>query len=97
MYEFICEVSLEKESNSIISTWAYTELEAFDNLILMDDVFDIKKKQQRRIAKRAFSKTFVDYQNNCNLANSKATFENGLLKITIPNNTAEVPIKIDIK
>ena len=36
MYEFMCEVSLEKESNSIISTWAYTVLEAFDNLILMD-------------------------------------------------------------
>jgi HSP20 family molecular chaperone IbpA len=58
---------------------------------------EVKTKPQRRIAKRAFSKTFVDYQNNCNLAESIATFENGLLRIIIPNNVADVPIKIDIK
>ena len=54
MYEFICEVSLEKESNSIISTWAYTELEAFDNLILMDEVFDIKKVTNKSTGQEHF-------------------------------------------
>ena len=55
------------------------------------------KTQQRRIAKRSFSRTFVDYQNNCNFAEAKATFVNGLLKIIIPNNVAEIPIKINIE
>lgn len=54
MYEFICEVSLEKESNSIISTWASTVLEAFDNLVLMDDVFDIKKVTNKSTGQEHF-------------------------------------------
>ena len=35
----------------------------------------------RRIARRSFSKTFIDYDNTLNLAGSTATFENGLLVI----------------
>lgn len=54
MYEFICEVSLEKESNSIISTWASTVPEAFDNLVLMDDVFDIKKVTNKSTGQEHF-------------------------------------------
>ena len=38
----------------------------------------------RRIAKRSFERTFVDYHNKFNLAASSATFENGLLQIVIP-------------
>ena len=61
------------------------------------DIYEIKKKIQRRIAKRAFSKTFVDYQNNCNLIESKATFENGLLKIVIPQMEDTKPKQIIIQ
>ena len=41
-------------------------------------------RQPRRIAKRSFERTFVDYHNKFNLHNSSATFENGLLQIVIP-------------
>lgn len=61
------------------------------------DIYEIRKRPQRRIAKRAFNKTFVDYQNNCNLMGSQATFENGLLRIVIPNNIEAIPTEIKIK
>jgi len=41
-------------------------------------------RPQRRIAKRSFSKKFIDYDNQLNLTAATATFENGLLQITIP-------------
>ena len=54
MYEFICEDSLEKRSNSLISTWAYIKLEAFDNLILTDDVFDVNKVTNKSTGQEHF-------------------------------------------
>ena len=51
----------------------------------------------RRIARRSFSKTFVDYNNQLNLADSTATFENGLLEIKIPQNQEAKPKTITIK
>ena len=51
----------------------------------------------RRIARRAFSKTFVDYNNILNLAGSKATFENGLLIIAIPPVAEKQAILINIQ
>ena len=50
----------------------------------------------RRIARRSFNKTFVDYNNTLDLAKSSATFENGLLKITIPQVAEKQAILIDI-
>ena len=38
----------------------------------------------RRIAKRSFERSFVDYYNNFDLSSATATFENGLLKILVP-------------
>ena len=38
----------------------------------------------RRIARRSFKKTFFDYHNQLDFNKSKATFENGLLRVTIP-------------
>jgi len=56
-----------------------------------------ESRQPRRIAKRSFERTFVDYHNKFNLHNSSATFENGLLQIVIPP-IAEVKAKqIEIK
>ena len=51
----------------------------------------------RRIAKRSFSRKFIDYDNQLDLLNSTASFENGLLKITIPKQENAKPIFINIK
>jgi HSP20 family molecular chaperone IbpA len=54
-------------------------------------------ENRRRIAKRAFKKSFVDYHNTLDFANSDASFENGLLKITIPLRDEVKPRQITIK
>lgn len=41
-------------------------------------------RPKRRIAKRSFNRTFIDYNNRFNLVGASATFENGLLQITVP-------------
>ena len=54
-------------------------------------------RPQRRIAKRSFSKKFIDYNNQLNLLGSSATFENGLLQITIPPQEEAQSAIINIK
>jgi HSP20 family molecular chaperone IbpA len=54
-------------------------------------------ENRRRIAKRAFKKSFVDYHNTLDFGNSDASFENGLLKITIPLRDEVKPRQITIK
>ena len=54
-------------------------------------------ENRRRIAKRAFKKSFVDYHNTLDFGNSNATFENGLLRIQIPLREEVKPRQITIK
>ena len=56
----------------------------------------IKTERESSIARRAFTKTFIDYNNEMDLANCVAAFEQGLLKITITpvNGTKTTNIKI---
>tara|TARA_Y100001963_G_scaffold150169_1_gene230865 strand:- start:46 stop:552 length:507 start_codon:yes stop_codon:yes gene_type:complete len=51
----------------------------------------------RRIAKRSFNRSFVDYNNRFNLNESVAAFENGLLHITIPLKNEVKPRTIVIQ
>ena len=41
-------------------------------------------ENSRRIARRSFTRTFVDHSNKLDLENAKATFKDGLLQITVP-------------
>jgi HSP20 family molecular chaperone IbpA len=50
----------------------------------------------RRIARRNFTKTYVNYDNNLDLASSAAAFENGLLTITVPQKPDAKPVSISI-
>ena len=50
----------------------------------------------RRIARRAFTKTYVNYDNNLDLSSSTASFENGLLTITVPRKAEVQPVSINI-
>ena len=51
---------------------------------------------QRRIARRSFQKTFVNYDSNLDLTASTADFHNGLLSVTIPRKEQLQPVIIDI-
>ena len=50
----------------------------------------------RRIARRSFQKTFVNYDSNLDLMASTADFHNGLLTVTIPRKETSQPVIIEI-
>ena len=50
----------------------------------------------RRIARRSFTKTYVNYDNNLDLTNTVASYEDGLLTITVPQRTEVQPVQIAI-
>ncbi len=51
----------------------------------------------RRIARRAFHKTYVNYDNNLDLKSAKAQFEDGLLRLKVPPRPEAEPFKIGIE
>jgi len=52
---------------------------------------------RRRVARRNFSKTYVDYDNNLDLNAASAEFENGLLRLVVPVKQEAKPLEIKIK
>ena len=53
--------------------------------------------QTRRIARRSFTKTYVNYDDNLDLTAANATFENGLLTVSVPRRPETTPLQIEIK
>ena len=53
--------------------------------------------RQRRVARRSLSKTYVNYDNNLDLASTTAEFENGLLRLFVPRRDEAKPLRIEIK
>jgi len=51
----------------------------------------------KRIARRSFTKTYVNYDNNLDLNAATAEFENGLLRLVVPTRPEAKPLCIDIK
>ena len=51
----------------------------------------------KRIARRSFTKTYVNYDNNLDLGATTAEFENGLLKLVVPARPETKPQMIKIK
>jgi len=51
----------------------------------------------RRIARRAFHKTYVNYDNNLDLSATTAEYENGLLRLVIPHMEEARPLSVEIK
>jgi len=50
----------------------------------------------RRIARRSFSKTYVNYDDNLDLSEAQAKFEDGLLTVTVPTRPEVKPLSIEI-
>ena len=51
----------------------------------------------RRIARRAFHKTFVNYDSDLDLSSAKASYDNGLLRINLPAKPESQPLRVEIK
>ncbi len=51
----------------------------------------------RRIARRAFHKTFVNYNSYLDWFNGKASYYNGLLRINLPAKPGSQPLRVEIK
>ena len=56
-----------------------------------------EEESTRRIARRSFEKTYVNFDNNLDLTSVSAAYENGLLCITVPVRPEVEPISIEIK
>jgi len=54
-------------------------------------------ERQRRVARRSFSKTYVNYDNNLDLSSTTAEFENGLLRLFVPRREEAKPLRVEIK
>jgi HSP20 family molecular chaperone IbpA len=50
----------------------------------------------RRIARRSFNKTYINYDNNLDLSEASAEFENGLLRVIVPQRPEAKPLSIKI-
>tara|TARA_B100000131_G_scaffold263311_1_gene260086 strand:+ start:40 stop:522 length:483 start_codon:yes stop_codon:yes gene_type:complete len=50
----------------------------------------------RRIAKRSFKKTYVDCDRKLDLSAVSASFENGLLTVTVPQRPEVQPLQVEI-
>ena len=51
----------------------------------------------RRIARRNFSKTYVNYDSNLDLTKAEANFVNGLLTVRVPTRAEVKPVEIKIQ
>ena len=56
-----------------------------------------KRQNTRRIAKRSFQKTFVDYHNQLDFSKTEAEFIDGLLSVKIPKVEEKKTTSITIK
>jgi len=73
------------------------EVKPEDMTITVSATSNEPAKNERRIARRSFKKTYVNYDNNLNLQASEADFENGLLRLTIPQKDEAKPLSVLIK
>lgn len=54
------------------------------------------QSSNRRIARRNFTKTYVNYDDNLDLTAAAAKYENGLLTVTVPKRPEAQPVTISI-
>ena len=72
------------------------EVKPEDRTLTVAAATDEGGEHERRIARRSFKKTYINYDDNLDLANAKAQFENGLLSIKVPKRPETEPVAINI-
>lgn len=56
-----------------------------------------EESSRRRIARRSFKKTYVNYDNNLDLEATTAKYENGLLELCVPQRAEAKPLSVKIR
>ena len=56
-----------------------------------------ENSKRQRIARRNFTRTYVNYDDNLDLSNAKATFNDGLLTVRVPQRPEVKPVSISIE
>ena len=56
-----------------------------------------ENSKRQRIARRNFTRTYVNYDDNLDLSNAKASFNDGLLTVRVPQRPEVKPVSIDIQ
>mgnify|MGYP001417103270 CR=1 FL=1 len=72
------------------------EVKPEERTITVSAASDSNTQVQRRIARRSFKKTYVNYDNNLDLTAAKADYKNGLLTINLPTRPEAQAINVDI-
>ena len=75
------------------------EVKPEDNTITVSaqTLLEEGEAESRRIARRGFNKTYVNYNNKLDLTAVKAEYVNGLLTVTVPQTPEVAPLAIEIK
>ena len=55
-----------------------------------------QNSKRQRIARRNFTRTYVNYDDNLDLSNAKASFNDGLLTVRVPQRPEMKPVSINI-
>ena len=55
-----------------------------------------ENSKRQRIARRNFTRTYVNYDDNLDLSNAKAAFNDGLLTVRVPQRPEMKPLSINI-
>ena len=66
-------------------------------IITITGQVDEDNQKRQRIARRNFTRTYVNYDDNLDLTQAKASFENGLLSVRVPQRPEVKPLSIEIK
>ena len=56
-----------------------------------------ENQKRKRIARRNFMRTYVNYDDNLDMTNAEASFEDGLLTVRVPLRPEAQPLAISIK
>lgn len=56
-----------------------------------------RPRGRHRVARRSFTKTYINYDNNLDLNSTSAEFENGLLRLVIPIKPETKALQVEIK
>ena len=72
------------------------EVKPEERTITVSAASDSNTQVQRRIARRSFKKTYVNYDNNLDLTAAKADYKNGLLTINLPTRPEAQAINVNI-